>query len=177
MPAVNKNDKKVTLGKLGSVYGLKGWIKVTSHTEPRTNIFNYPEWLLKIDNNWQKWQVEQGRPHGKTLVAKLAGCDDRDQAKQLVGTEIAVYRSQLPETSDEEHYWSDLVGMQVVTKNGDNLGVITDLLETGSNDVLVVKKKNSGKTEECLIPWLVDDVIIEVNRNEAVITVDWDEHF
>lgn len=171
------NDKKVMLGQLASVYGVKGWLKVTSHTQPRTNIFNYPQWLLKIGKDWQECHVEQGRPHGKTLVVKLKGCDDRDQAKQLVGIEIAVYRYQLPDTDDDEYYWSDLVGMSVISTDGEDLGSIKELLETGSNDVLIVQKKQMGKTTECLIPWLVGDVIIEVNRNARLITVDWDDHY
>lgn len=171
---MDKDDKIVLLGQISSVYGVKGWNKITSHTQPRENIFNYPEWLLKIGNTWQLTKVEQGRPHGKTLVAKLAGCDDRDQAKLLVNTKIAIYRSQLPETSDDEHYWSDLLGMQVISVNGDELGKVTEILETGSNDVLVIKKKTSGKTVESLVPWLEDDVIINVDKNEKIITVDWE---
>lgn len=171
------SEKKVLLGRLASVYGVKGWLKVNSNTQPRENIFNYPEWQLKIGNQWQVWRVEQGRPHGKTLVVKLAGCDDRDQAQQYVGAEIAIYRNQLPETKDDEHYWSDLLGMQVVTVEGTDLGSVKEILETGSNDVLVVKKKVSGKTVECLVPWLEGDVIIEINKNEKIITVDWDPDF
>lgn len=174
---MDKSDKLVTLGKLASVYGVKGWIKVNSHTQPIENIFNYSEWQLKIGREWQSRKVVQGRPHGKTLVVKLEGCDDRDQAKLLVGTTIAVYRSQLPDTEGNEYYWSDLLGMQVVTVKGKQLGTVKDILETGSNDVLVVKNKDSGKTVECLVPWLADDVIIDVNRKDGLITVDWDPDF
>lgn len=166
--------KRVQLGQLASVYGVKGWLKVTSHTQPKENIFNYPNWQLKINNQWQEWQVEQGRPHGKTLVVKLSGIEDRDQAKHLVGTQIAVYREQLPEINADEHYWSDLIGMHVVTVKGATLGKVKSLLETGSNDVLVVTNKETGKTTESLIPWLQDDVIINVNKNDQIITVNWD---
>lgn len=171
------NKKLVLLGRLASVYGVKGWIKVNSNTQPRENILNYPEWQLKIGNQWQVFRVEQGRPHGKTLVVKLEGCDDRDKAQQFVGCQIAVYRSQLPETEDDEHYWSDLLEMQVITINGTVLGLVKEILETGSNDVLVVKKKDSGKAVETLVPWLTGDVIIDVNSNDKIITVDWDPDF
>ena len=170
-------EKRVLLGRLASVYGVKGWLKVNSHTQPKENIFNYPNWQLKIGKQWQQCQIEQSRPHGKTLVVKLAGCDDRDQAKQLVGTAIAVYRSELPETNDDEYYWSDLLEMQVVNVSGKVLGQVKDILETGSNDVLVVKSKDSGKTVECLIPWLDGDVIVDVNGKDKVITVDWDADY
>ena len=168
------NAEKVLLGQLSAVFGVKGWIKVTSHTQPRENILNYPEWLLKIGDTWKLTKVEQGRPHGKTLVAKLAGCDDRDQAQLLVNTKIAIYRSQLPETGEDEYYWSDLLGMQVITVKGDALGKVAEILETGSNDVLVIKKKSSGKTVESLVPWLEGDVITNVDKNEKIITVNWE---
>ena len=171
------NDTRVPLGKLGSVFGVKGWIKVTSHTSPKENILNYPEWQLKIGNSWQVIEVEKSRPHGKTLVVKLSGIDDRDQAQKLVGTMIAVYRSQLPDTENDEYYWSDLLGMQVVTQQDIVLGKVKEILETGSNDVLVVTTKETGQETECLIPWLDDDVIINVDTQERIITVDWDPDF
>jgi len=174
---VEGSDIRVPLGKLGSVFGVKGWIKVTSHTAPKENILNYPEWQLKIGNDWQVINVEQSRPHGKTLVAKLAGCEDRDQAQKLVGTQIAIFRSQLPATKDDEYYWSDLLGMHVITKEDVVLGTVKEILETGSNDVLVVTNKVSGKITECLVPWLNDDVIINVNKDDRVISVDWDPDF
>jgi len=172
---VENNDKKVMLGRISTVYGVKGWLKVNSHTDPRKNIFNYTQWQLKTGKNWRNWKVEQGRPHGKTLVVKLEGCNDRDQAKLLVGSTIAVSRDQLPEINSDEHYWSDILGMQVVTHDGKALGQVKDILETGSNDVLVVKSRSSGKTVECLIPWLVGDVI--VNVDEHLITVNWEPDY
>ena len=174
---MNGTDTRVPLGKLGATFGVKGWIKVTSHTSPKENILNYPKWQLKVGNNWQVIEVEQSRPHGKTLVAKLAGCDDRDQAQKLVGNQIAVFRSELPDTKDDEYYWSDLLGMQVITKEDVILGTVKEILETGSNDVLVVTTKSSGKLTECLVPWLDDDVIISVNQEDGVISVDWDPEF
>ena len=171
------SNKKVLLGRLASVYGVKGWLKVNSYTQPKENIFNYPEWQLKIAKHWQLRQIEQGRPHGKTLVVKLVGCDDRDQAKELVGVEIAINREQLPETREDEYYWSDLIGMKVITKAGKILGLVKEIIETGSNDVLVVTSTDSGKKVEHLIPWLQEDVIIEVNMNDGQIKVDWETDF
>ena len=169
-------DKRVLLGKLGAVYGVKGWIKVTSDTQPKQNIFNYANWQLKINNQWQSCELEAGRPHGKTLVVKIVGCDDRDQAQKLVGTPIAVNRSELPETKEDEYYWSDLIGMTVINQQGTKLGQVKDIMETGSNDVLVVKNQ-TAKIKECLIPWLEDDVIKNVNTIDRKITVSWDPEF
>ncbi len=171
---MNDKDKIIEVAQFSSVYGVKGWIKVKSYTQPSTNIFNYSAWLLKIDNQWKTIQIEKGRPHGKTLVVKLADVNDRDQAQKLVGIKIAVYRSQLPETDDDEFYWTDLLGLDVVTVEGKRLGKISDLLETGSNDVLLVKGQQDGKTTEHLIPWLKDDVIKMVSMEDKLITVAWD---
>ncbi len=170
-------DKKVILGRISTVYGVKGWLKVNSHTSPRNNIFNYAEWQLKTGKCWQSHKVEQGRPHGKTLVVKLTGCDDRDQAKCLVGSTIAVDRNQLPATDIDEYYWSDILGMHVITDVGKDLGQVKEILETGSNDVLVVKNRNAGKSDECLIPWLIGDVVVRVDNDKSIITVNWDPDY
>ncbi|RKZ99951.1 MAG: ribosome maturation factor RimM [Gammaproteobacteria bacterium] len=174
---MDHSEKRIILGKLSAVYGVKGWIKVTSSTQPRENIFNYPEWQLKVGNQWKTIQIEQGRPHGKTLVVKLTDCNDRDQAKLLVGAQIAVYREQLPEITEGEFYWADLLGMEVLTVAGEVLGKVKEIMETGANDVLVVSNKVSGKTVECLVPWLDDDVIIDVKKKKRQIIVDWDPDF
>ena len=178
---MESDDKRVVLGKISTVYGVKGWLKVNSYSNPRKNIFNYPQWQIKTRNGWIKQEVEQGRPHGKTLVVKLAGCDDRDQAQLFVGSSIAVYRSQLPDTESGEHYWSDILGMDVVDTDGLELGQVKDIMETGSNDVLVVRetvsKKRSGKASDILIPWLIDDVIINIDTDKQLITVQWDNDY
>jgi len=174
---VNKAEEIVEVGQFSSVYGVKGWIKVKSYTQPRTNIFNYKKWLVKQQDKWIPYSIAEGRPHGKTIVVKLAEFNDRDQVQTMVGAKIAVYRSELPDTAENEYYWSDLLKMQVETEDGINLGIVTDILETGSNDVLIVKNTQQRKTKETLIPWLEDDVIKEVNVVENRIIVDWDPDF
>jgi len=178
---MESDDKRVVLGKISTVYGVKGWLKVNSYSNPRKNIFNYTQWQLKTRNGWIKQDIEQGRPHGKTLVVKLAGCDDRDQAQLFVGSSIAVFRSQLPDTESGEHYWSDILGMDVADTDGLVLGQVKDIMETGSNDVLVVRdtvnKKGSGKASDILIPWLIDDVIINIDADKKLITVQWDNEY
>ena len=178
---MESDDKRVILGKISTMYGVKGWLKVNSYSNPRKNIFNYPQWQIKTRNGWIIQDIEQGRPHGKTLVVKLAGCDDRDQAQLFVGSSIAVFRSQLPDTESGEHYWSDILGMDVVDTDGLELGQVKDIMETGSNDVLVVRetvsKKGSGKASDILIPWLIDDVIINVDADKQLITVQLDNEY
>jgi len=117
-------------------------------------------------------EVLQGRPHGKGLVVQLAGCDDRDAAALLTGSDIGIYREQLPAAADDEYYWSDLLGMQVTTTGGAVLGVVDHLIETGANDVLVIRRER-----EHLVPFITGQVIKSVDLEAREIRVDWDPDF
>lgn len=170
-PDMAKEGDWAVLGSVSGLYGVRGWVKVFSHTSPKENIFNYPCWYLFRDGQWREYRLLQGRPHGKGLVASLEGVVDRDQAAELIGAEIAVPRGQLPEAAPDEYYWADLEGKDVVTLNGDSLGRVDYLFETGANDVMVVK----GEREH-LLPF-VSQVIRSVDLEQGVITVDWDADF
>lgn len=168
----------VELGSITSLYGVKGWLKVFSHTEPMENILSYSPWQLKLDGRWTPVKVEQGKRHGKGLVVKLAGCEDRDQAARYCGAAIAVERSALPDLDSEEFYWHQLEKLTVMTESGVNLGQVDYLIATGSNDVLVVKgTAESLDKRERLIPYLPDQVVKEVNLEAGTIRVDWDPEF
>jgi 16S rRNA processing protein RimM len=147
-------------------------VRVFSYTEPRDNIVHYQPWYLKRDGEWQEQELAEGRQHGKGVVARLAGCADRDMASLLIGFEIGVRRDQLPTAQSGEYYWSDLQGLEVVTLAGEPLGVVDHLLETGANDVLVVR----GERER-LIPFVPGQVIHEVDLERGEIRVDWDKDF
>ena len=171
-------DPRVKLGRITTVYGVKGWVKVFSNTEPMDNIFAYQPWQIFINGQWQEVKLKQGKRHGKGLVAQLEGCNDRDQAKLYAGAEIAVESGKLPDLEDGDYYWSQLTGMNVETEAGVKLGKVDHLIATGSNDVLVVKgNQESIDTEERLIPWLPDQVITKIDLSGGVIRVDWDPEF
>ena len=121
---------------------------------------------------WNEYKVLSGRIHGKGLVARLEGVDDRDTAHSLKGFDIAVNRDQLPKTTEGEYYWVDLEGLDVRTIEGVALGKVDYLFETGANDVLVVK----GDRER-LVPYISDQVIKSVDLQKALIVVDWDPDF
>jgi 16S rRNA processing protein RimM len=108
---------------------------------------------------------------GDGLAAKLAGLEDRDAALRLKGLQIAVPRAALPPTQSNEYYWTDLLGMQVVTVQGVSLGTVDQMMETGANDVMVV----AGERER-LIPF-IGDVVKTVDLAARLITVDWDPEF
>ena len=163
----------VTLGHVTGAHGLQGWIKVHSDTSPRENIATYGCLLLNAGAGWQSWKLSAGRRQGKTVVLKLQGCNDRDAAEALTGAEIAIQREQLPALdAPHEYYWTDLQGLAVETREGENLGVVDHLFETGSNDVLVVK----GDRER-LIPVIWDQVVQEVDLESRRMVVDWDPEF
>ena len=162
----------VVVGRISALYGVRGWVKVFSHTDPRDNILHYQPWLVNINGAWQTLEHVEGRIHQQGIVARLDGYDDRDAATTLLGSDIAVRPEQLAVLAPGEYYWSELIGLKVITTEGVELGVVEKLLETGSNDVLVVR----GERER-LIPYLPDQVVMKVDKERGRIVVDWDPEF
>jgi 16S rRNA processing protein RimM len=161
--------KAVILGRVTGLYGVKGWIKVHSYTEPREAILDYKDWLLLRDSGSQAVKLAEGKRHGKTVIARIDGVDDRDAAAGYVGNDISVARQRLPNTGRGEYYWADLEGLKVVHGDGRILGKVAYLLATGANDVLVVQGD-----QEILIPFVQDEVIKDVDLAAGVISVDWE---
>lgn len=173
------DNNPVILGTLGAVYGIKGWLKINSFTDQAEGIFEYQPWLIGQEGNWQNVDVAQWRWHNKGLIAKFANIDDRDAAQQLVGRKIAVSAEQLPELPEDEFYWRDLVGLQVLNTENYHMGTVSQMLPTVSNDVLVVTANSNdafGKRER-LIPFIQSQYVVAVNMEEQRITVDWPADF
>lgn len=165
-------QKRVILGQVGGLYGVRGWVKLWSFTDPVENLLDYRELELGRAGEWRAARLVEGRRHGKALVARFDGCLDRDQAALLVGAELAVTRDRLPEAAAGEYYWADLVGLEVVTSEGVNLGRVESMMATGANDVMVVK----GDRER-LLPFLPGRFVNEVDLAGGRIVVDWDPDF
>jgi 16S rRNA processing protein RimM len=159
----------VVLGRISGLFGVRGWVKVFSYTEPREAVLKYKGLLLGRNGDWQPIKVAEGQRHGKTVILRLEGVDDRDQAAALIGTEIGAMRSELPEPEDGHYYWLDLIGLKVVHRDGTELGTIKDMLETGANDVMVVEGE-----QERLIPFIKGRIVINVDLNEKQVDVDWE---
>jgi 16S rRNA processing protein RimM len=172
-------EDKILLGKVGAVYGIKGWLKIHSFTEEPEAIFDYTPWSLKLGGKEQSIEITDWRKHNNGLIAKFANIEDRDEAQAFVGSEIFVDESLLPDLPEGEFYWRDLIGMSVVTDKGYDLGQVSDVMETGANDVLVVKaNRNDGfGKKERLVPYILDQVIISVSMENKQICVDWDPGF
>jgi 16S rRNA processing protein RimM len=166
-----ESDKKIILGKISGVFGVKGWMRVFSNTEPRWAIGDYDQWFVKVKGQWKSFEIEEAQAHQaeKSVVVKLKGIDDREVARGLMGCSIAVNREQLPQLDEDEFYWADLFGYQVVQVDGRVIGELTGYMETGANDVMVVKTVEG----EELIPWVWDEVIVDVLDDEKIIQVDW----
>jgi 16S rRNA processing protein RimM len=163
-----KKQKWVTLGRIGGVFGVKGWLKVQSFTEPRGNITRFGAWTLRLKGGERVFEVEDGRSHGGSVVAKLRGVDDRDAARAWTGAEIVVERERLPATGAGELYWTDLEGLEVRTTTGLVLGKVNYLLATGPHDVLVL-----DSSPERLIPFVTGSVVKDVDLASGFIVVDW----
>ncbi len=162
----------MVLGRLRSPHGLKGWIRIQSFTRPADEIFDYPRWLIGGEGQRREVAVEDARRQGRGLIVKLAGCEDRNQAELIRNLEIAVPRDALEALAEDEYYWRDLIGLSVVAVGGADFGEVDHLVETGANDVLVVR----GERER-LIPFIRGDVIRKVDLDAGVIEVDWDPDF
>lgn len=165
-------QRHISVGKISGLFGIKGWVKVFSFTDPRENILAYSPWLLKKGDETRSVNVVDGQLQGKTIVAQLYGVNDRDQAANLMGWDVFITQDQLPKAAKGEFYWSELIGLNVETIDGVQLGVVDSLLETGANDVIIVQ----GERER-VIPFLQGQTIINVDLDAGKIVVDWDPEF
>ncbi|QAU23995.1 ribosome maturation factor RimM [Dyella sp. M7H15-1] len=166
--------RRVLVGRIVGLYGVQGWLKVESWTEPRAQIFKYQPWLLSLVPGQETEVVGiKGHPQGKGLVAKLPGMDDRDVAAALVGQDVYVARELLPQPDKDEYYWVDLEGLEVVTTEGVALGRISHLFATGANDVVVVR---DGERER-LVPFVQGVYVRSVDLSDGRMVVDWDPEF
>lgn len=163
----------INAGQISGVFGVKGSVKVFSHTDPRENILRYSPWLLKKNDQTRQVKVVSGQRQGLNVVASLEGIQDRDQAFELMGWDILIHKSQLPKPQQGEYYWLDLIGLEVKNLQDEYLGKVDHLLETGANDVLVVL---DGETER-LIPFLQSSTVLNIDLQAGVMIVDWDADF
>jgi 16S rRNA processing protein RimM len=165
-------EKLVAMGRITAPFGVKGWVKVQPLTAAAKNLLDYPRWWVGRGADWQEYEIVEARVQSvNTVVARLAGCEEREAAVRFRGAEVAVPRSQLPQTRPDEYYWADLLGLAVVNGESQELGNIAGILQTGANDVLVVQ----GERER-LIPFIAA-VIREVDTGTGVVRVDWSAEY
>jgi 16S rRNA processing protein RimM len=165
-------EPRVILGKIGGLYGVRGWVRLWSFTDPVENLLAYREVELGCEGTWRKARLVEGRRQGQALVARFDECTDRDQAAVLVGAAVAVARERLPPPAEGEYYWADLIGLEVVTGAGVSLGRVEQMMATGANDVMVV----NGERER-LVPFVPGRFVDKVDLAGGRIVVDWDPEF
>ncbi len=161
----------IPVGRISGVFGIKGWVKVFSFTDPRDNILEYKPLYVLRHGDWIPIDVNGGKLQGKAVVMSLDKVIDRDQALTLIGSELAIKRSQLLETEQDEFYWADLVGLKVINIENEILGIVDHLLETGANDVLVVN--GTEPDTQYLIPFVLERTVLQVDLKNKQIQVDW----
>ena len=165
-----ENDKKVFIGKVTGVHGIKGWLKIQSFSSPPENILNYPSWIIANQGLEDFYLIEQGKKLNNKIIVKLEKIDDRTTAEFLINSKIQILRSDLPKLTNESYYWSDLEGLNVLNSEDNMIGKIESLIETGANDVMVV---NGSKNKRVLIPFVMHEIIKEVNIELNFVKVDW----
>jgi 16S rRNA processing protein RimM len=160
-------DELICVGHILGAQGIKGWVRVFSNTSPRENIVNYSPWFIELGQELKSVDVS-GRLQGRNVIARLEGIEDRSQAEALTDCRILIDPAQLPRLPAGDYYWSDLIGLKVETLQGEPLGVVASMLETGADDVMVL----SGDRER-LIPFVMDDIVREVDLARQRLIVDW----
>lgn len=160
------------MGEIVGLFGVRGWVKVFSYTRPMEGLLAYRPWQVRVQDAWRTLEVAEGHVQGKGLVARLRGYESREQAAELIGSQVGVWAADLPPTAPGEYYWAQLEGLRVVNLAGEDLGLVSHLFDTGGNDVLVVKQ---GRRER-LIPY-TRNAIRGVDLEKREIQVDWDKEF
>lgn len=185
------SSKKITIGRIGEPFGVKGWSHLFSFTDPANNIFNYTNWQIraykKKEAQWKPVEIEFHKPHGGDFVIKFKGYDDRDQALLLKNHTIAVDRADLPALGKDEYYWDDLIGLQVISTTGKSFGEIDYLFEAGPNEIIATKilkeahaptraqtgTQSKSHTVTHYIPY-TKDVVKSVDLTKKIMVVEWE---
>lgn len=171
--------RRVTLGRIAGVHGVKGWVKLHSLTRPIENLLRYRRWWITGAGRTEyQAQVLAGQPQGRGLVAQISGVDgqpieDRTLAASLIGAEIQVERAELPKLPKGRYYWIDLIGLKVENLDGVALGAVTDVTSNGPQDVLVLK---DGEIER-LIPFVAQHIVKDVDLEAGRIVCDWQREY
>lgn len=170
---MSKQAAWVVIGRFGRTHGIKGRILVHSFTEPKSNIMKYRnQWHIEKKGEFSPVDILSLQEQGNNLLAHIKGYEQENIAKMLTNTTIAVPGENLEKLPDGEYYWHDLVGMHVVNKEGLDFGVVTDVMATGSNDVLIV-----DGSKRHLVPYLLDQHVLSIDMDHQKIIVDWDFDF
>lgn len=169
---------RVVLGRVLGAFGIQGWIRVKPFTESFEGLAEQSTWTLSRTGLERDVVVEEWKPHGASLLAKVKGIDDRDDAEAVRGADVTVSRENLPQADEGEYYWSDLIGLAVRNERGVDLGVVAGLIAAPAHDVLCVESSavgGDGKREQ-LIPF-VEPIVKGVDLGNRTVTVEWEADY
>ena len=170
----------VVMGRIGAAYGLKGWVKLFSFTDPPENLLEHRKFFIAGGNGTtglQEIEIDDARAQGQSFVGHIKTCNERDETRNYTGKELLLPKQVLP-VLEEGYYWHQLEGLRVVNLAGEDLGTVHHLLATGANDVLVVHASaTSIDKQERLLPYVWGQVVLEVDLDSGVIKVDWERDY
>lgn len=170
---------RVVLGRILGAFGVQGWLKVKPFTESFDGLIEQPLWTLSSRGVERTVTIEEWKPHGAALLAKVEGIDDRTEADALRGADVTVPRDKLPAAGAGEYYWNDLVGLAVRNVRGEELGTVSGLIAAPAHDVLRVRSAQrgiDGAEGEQLIPF-VEPIVKAVDIAGGSVTVDWEADY
>ena len=180
----------VPVGTIGRAHGVRGGVRVRSDMDPPEDLLRHDTWFLDRAGRWTPAAVRSARTHGNAFVAHLEGIEDRDTAAALAGVRLGLPRAALPALDDGQYYWVDLIGLEVRDESGEPIGVVREMIETGANDVMVVRPglpsssagapgSSPGSSPgpnpgpDRIIPFLTGNVVREVDLDAGCIRVSW----
>lgn len=161
-------SRRVVLGQVGGAFGVQGWVRIQSYTDPPANILKFGRWQLGRAGQWREIEVEDGKVTAKGVLAKFAGVETPEDARLATGSEIAVTRDELPPAAPGEYYWSDLEGLAAFGQNGQLLGRIEEFRATPGGTVVVIR----GERQHW-VPF-VKERIVSVDLDAGRVVLDWD---
>ena len=164
-------DELIELGYIAGFYGLKGWLKIYSFSNPRKNILAYDNWILQSENYIKQVKIKKGKEHGKGIIVSIVGYEDRNAVEELLKAKIFIKTSQLPALQENEFYWKDLIGFNVINQQNQTLGNVHGVIDNKVHDIMEIKNKEQ---KSFLIPWVKQHFIINVDKKEKTILVDWE---
>lgn len=166
---MNQSDR-VRVGRILGPWGVSGWVRVYSETDPPESLFEYQPWLAGPEG--RPLHVAEWQRTGRRLVARLAEIADRTDAEALAAADLFIPRAQLPDTGPGQYYWHDLEGLEVVNTDGHRFGRVRSMLDAGAHDVLVIAPPDGG--HDVLIPFVPERFVLAVDLAAGCIRVDWE---
>ena len=162
------DTEKILIAKIQAHQGLNGWLKVYSYSESKKKFSNYKHFFVIKNETYVRLDVEDSQVT-KSIKIKFKNFSLREHSDEYIGKNLYIDRGQLVELDANQYYWNDLIGLEVYLEEGEQIGFVKDIIETGSNDVLVIK---GSKGEEILIPYVFGESIKKVILNEKKIIID-----